>query len=556
MSIWLSVLAVLPIAVALVLMVGLRWPATWAMPMAYGSAVGGAAWGWGLGPTFLLALTLHGCITALSVMVIVFGAVVLLKTLQVSGAVQTIQWGMQQLSPDRRVQAVLIGFVFTTFVEGAAGFGTPAALAAPLLISLGFPALAAVILCLVFDSVSVSYGAVGTPILLGLSYVMPLASSDFVPEVTRWSAILQLPFLFLLPVGMLGYLTRTFGPRRSWREGLAAWPFALFAAGAMAVPYALLAFFLGPEFPSLVGGLVGLAISALAARRGWFTPRTVWDFAPPSQWPEAWSPPGVNAKEPNYQARMSQFMAWLPYGLVGGILVVTRIPSLGLKQRLQTLSISFESILGFEQVANRIELLYLPGTIPFMLVAIITVFLHRVPAHQARQAWVDSFVKMKSPAIALVFSVSIVSIFRLSAHNPEGLPSMPLTLARTVADSTSVIWPLCSNWVGGLGTFITGSNTVSNLLFAEFQWGVAEALRLPPPLMVASQSAGGAIGNMVCIHNVVAAGAVVGLTGAEGTVLRRTAGPFAVYALLLGLWVWLWTQWVTPGAGHVGAALG
>lgn len=147
----LSFLAVLPILVALGLMAGLRWPATRAMPIAWATAVFGAMFGWGLDLRYMTALSLHGVVTAISVLIIVFGALVILNTLKNSGGMETIQYGMQQVTPDRRVQAIIIGFLFTAFIEGAAGFGTPAALAAPLLISLGFPALAAVVMSLVFD---------------------------------------------------------------------------------------------------------------------------------------------------------------------------------------------------------------------------------------------------------------------------------------------------------------------------------------------------------------------------------------------------------------------
>jgi len=177
----LPILAIIPIVVALVFMVGLRWSATRAMPLAWLAAAGGAMWGWGLDAPYVAALTLHGAITAISVLIIVFGAIVILNTLENSGAMETIQYGMQQVTPDRRIQALIIGFVFTAFLEGAAGFGTPAALAAPLLISLGFPPMAAVVMCLVFDSYSVTFGAVGTPIVLGLEYVHPLVTTPLPP---------------------------------------------------------------------------------------------------------------------------------------------------------------------------------------------------------------------------------------------------------------------------------------------------------------------------------------------------------------------------------------
>jgi len=546
----LALLALFPIIVALVLMVGFRWPATRAMPLAWLAAVAGALIGWKLEPLYVLALSLHGVVTAVSVLIIVFGAIVILYTLKASGAMETIQWGMQQVTPDSRIQAIIIGYMFTAFVEGAAGFGTPAALAAPLLISLGFPPLAAAVVCLVFNSFPVTFGAVGTPVVLGLRYVHPLVQraidadlpglpfetiEGFNALVGQWATVLHAPMIIILPIFVLGFMTRTFGPERSWKPGLRAWKFCLFAAVTFLVPYFAFAWLVGPEFPSLIGGLVGLGLTVLGAKKGWFVPKETWNFGPPSGWAADWTGDITADTSGTLKPHMSQFMAWLPYILIGAILVITRIPELGLKGPLSGVSIPFNTILGFENVSNGIAILYLPGTIPFVLVALLTVFLHRMPGSAVRQAWSESIAKMKNPAIALVFAVALVSIFRLSAVNPQGLPSMPLALAQVVAVGVGNAWPLFASFIGGLGSFITGSNTVSDLLFAEFQWGVASELQLSRTITVAAQAVGGAMGNMVCIHNIVAVCAVVGLSGREGIILRRTVWPFLVYGLVVGI---------------------
>jgi len=558
----LPLLALLPIIVALVLMVGFRWPATRAMPLAWLAAVAGALIGWKLDPLYIAALSLHGVVTAVSVLIIVFGAIVILYTLKASGAMETIQWGMQQVTPDARIQAIIIGYMFTAFIEGAAGFGTPAALAAPLLISLGFPPLAAAVVCLVFNTFPVTFGAVGTPIVLGLRYVHPLVQraidaqlpglpfetiAGFNALVGQWATVLHAPMIIILPIFVLGFMTRTFGPERSWKPGLRAWKFCIFAAVSFLVPFLAFAWLVGPEFPSLIGGLVGLGLIVVGAKRGWFMPAETWNFGPSSGWDAEWTGDITAETTGDLKPRMSQFMAWLPYILIGAILVVTRIPELGLKGPLSGVSIPFNRILGFENVSNGIDILYLPGTIPFMLVALLTVFLHRMAGSAVRQAWGESLAKMKNPAIALVFAVALVSIFRLSADNPLGLPSMPLALAEVVAAGVGNAWPVVAPFIGGLGSFITGSNTVSNLLFAEFQWGVATELELSRTITVAAQATGGAMGNMVCIHNIVAVCAVVGLSGREGMILRRTVWPFLVYGLVVGVVASVLMLVVLPG---------
>lgn len=544
----LALMAILPILVALVLMVGLRWPATRAIPLAWLVCVCAGAFAWKLPAKYLLALSLQGVVTAVGVLIIVFGALIILFTLKESGGMETIQYGMQNISRDRRVQAIIIGYMFAAFIEGAAGFGTPAALAAPLLLALGFPPLAAGVMCLVFNSFPVSFGAVGTPILSGLSFLKePVANavaaggvnfsdfSGFTKVIGQWVTTMHGPMAFLLPIFLLGFMTRFYGQNKSWKEGFAAWKYCIFAGACFTVPYLLCAWILGPEFPSLLGGLFGLGILVFCTKKGFCVPKEVWNFGPQDTWEAEWTGSVATSTKTEFKPHMSQFKAWLPYVLIGAILVVTRIPALQLKGWLSAQKIAFTGILGFEKVNASIDYLYLPGTVPFVLVALLTILLHKMKPDAIKRAWGSAITKMKSPAIALVFAVALVSIFRGSGVNPDGLPSMPLAMAKTVAIYAGSIWPMLASFVGGLGAFITGSNTVSDLLFAEFQWETASALNIPRQIIVAAQVVGGAMGNMVCVHNIVAACAVVGLAGKEGMVLKKTFWPFLFYGIVVGI---------------------
>jgi lactate permease len=556
----LALIAAIPIALALLLMVGFRWPATKAMPLAWlVTAIAGVAV-WQLPALYVAALSIQGVITATGILIIVFGAILILYTLRDSGGMETIQNGMQGISPDMRVQAIIIGYLFTAFIEGAAGFGTPAALAAPLLLALGFPPLAAAVICLVFNSFPVTFGAVGTPIILGLTFLRDLVGDaaasgvvnlnftsyeSFGMLIGQWSTLMHLPMIFILPIFMLGFISRFFGPNRSWADGFAAWKFCVFAAVAFTIPYLIFAWLLGPEFPSLIGGLLGLGIVVWGAKKGIAMPKDVWTFGSQKNWDPEWTGTvSTTAEGSQFEARMSQFKAWLPYVLIGVILVLTRINELGLKGWLEAQKVSWNNILGYESVSGSITYLYLPGTIPFMLVAILTIFIHGMSGDKVKAAWVDSIKRMKAPAIALFFAVGLVSIFRGSgisdlALNPNAYPSMPLAMAQALSELVGQGWPMFASFVGGLGSFITGSNTVSNLLFAEFQWGMATQLDLPRQIIVAAQAVGGGMGNMVCIHNIVAVCAVVGLSGQEGAILRKTFWPFLLYGLAVGIVVTL-----------------
>ncbi len=524
------------------------------MPAAYAGTMLAAVSVWQTPWLYLAALTFQGCIVAFNLLIIVFGAILLLHTLSESGGMETIQSGFQSISTDPRVQMVIIAFLFGAFIEGAAGFGTPAALAAPLLLLLGFPPLAAALICLVFNTIPVPYAAVGTPIFLGLKYLQGLLKhpagiavtsySDFCNIVGQWVSIIHIPVAIILPILMCGLLSRFFSPERSWSLGFSAWRFCLLASFSFLAPYIGLAVFFGPEFPALIGSLVALAITCWAARKKIAVPRKPFAFPPDHSWPASWAGSDCLRSNQAPTAKMSQVRAWMPYIIIAGLLVLTRLPALGVKDFLSARVIRFDQILGFAHVNADIPYLYLPGIMPFTFVAVLVIFMHQMNLKQAKNAWKKSLASIKNPALALFFAVSMVSIFRGSGVedsllNPNQYPSMPLAVAGTISKGTGSFWPFFTAFAGGMGSFITGSCTVSNLLLAEFQWGVGQTLGLKPDILIAAQVVGAAMGNMICIHNIVAVCAVVGLAGREGLLLKANFPIFLVYGFMVSAVTWL-----------------
>ena len=160
-------------------------------------------------------------------------------------------------------------------------------------------------------------------------------------------------------------------------------------------------------------------------------------------------------------------------------------------------------------------------------------------------------------SMALIFTVPMVQVFINSDGGAAGFDRMPIELADGVAALAGSAWPLFATFIGGLGAFVAGSNTVSNMMFSSFQFGVGERIGVDPTWVVALQAVGGAAGNMICVHNIVAASAVVGMLGREGLVIRRTFFPFVYYALITGSigYSLLWTRSVGPfNAGSTIAA--
>ena len=504
-----------------------------------------------------MAASLSGVVIALTLLWIIFGAIILLFTLRESGAVATIRRGFMDISPDRRVQVIIVAWLFGSFIEGAAGFGTPAAVAGPLLLALGFPALAAVMTTLIIQSTPVSFGAVGTPILVGMaqSLNVPQVESaiaeagmsypEFIAQIGVFTAIPHALIGTFIPLIICGMLTRFFGARRSFREGLGIWKFALLGGVCFTVPYVCFAIFLGPEFPSLIGGLIGLALVVTAARHKIFlSDQEPWDFPSEDQWEPEWK--GViDADVGEERSHMTLLRAWSPYVIVAALLVLTRLPGLGIKQMLMSVSFTWSDILG-TSLSQGVQPLYVPGTI-FMIVSLITVLLHRMSGAEVKKAWADSARMLAGPALALLFAVALVRIFIDSDTNDSGLASMPLVLAEFVAYVAGGTWPFFAPLIGALGAFVAGSNTVSDLMFSLFQYGVADRIGAPHLVILGLQALGGAAGNMITVHNVVAASATVGLVGREGLLIRRTILPMIYYVVFAGLLGLLFAYVVFPG---------
>lgn len=568
----LSLLALAPILVVGVLLAGFRWPAKFAMPLGYVVAVVIAISVWKVDIAGIAAASIEGLITAVTMLYIVFGALLLLASLTIGGAMSTIRAGFTSISPDRRVQAIIIGWLFGSFLEGAAGFGTPAAIIAPLLLALGFPAMAAVMVGLAIQSTPVSFGAVGTPILIGVGGglggdpavearmgELGLDTSGFLAAIGLEVALMHALIGLLIPLILVCMLTGFFGPERRFRDGLAIWPFALYASLAMTVPSVLSAWLLGPEFPSLLGGLVGLSLVMFTSSRGFLMPREVFDFGPRETWSERWSgtldPDRAEAENP--RASMSMVTAWIPYVVVAVLLVISRtIEPLG--AFLKSLAIPVENILG-TGITVLVEPIYSPGF--FLIIAVLVSYaLHRLNRRQMLRTWTVAGSQLAGTAVALLCAVPLVRVLIQSGPelNASGLSSMPVTLAQGAASVAGDYWPLAAPVIGALGAFIAGSNTISNLTFSQFQFSTGSAIGVPPETVVAGQAIGGAGGNPVAIHNIVAASATVGLLGREGDLLRKSIIITGYYCFAGGALTYLFVHGLglNPGTILLAALLG
>lgn len=542
----LSFLALLPILVVAVMLVAFRLSARVAMPVGFFLTAVIAFFAWEFPFAHILASSIQGMFITFDILYIIFGAILLLTLLNYSGGVYVIRQGFAGVSEDRRIQVVIIVWLFGSFIEGAAGFGTPAAIVAPLLVAMGFPAMAAVMLGLMVQSTAVTFGAVGTPILVGVRggllgahvesqlEAASVSMLDYLRFVAADVAILHAIAGTFMPLFMVSMMTRFFGQRKRWREGLEILPFAIFGGLAFTVPYMLTGIFLGPEFPSLLGSLVGMAIVVAAAKRGFLMPAKKWDFPDRTAWPEHWlGTLKVAQGDLSQTTKFSLVRAWTPYILVAAILVVSRLPQLPVKAWLTRFEVSYQNILD-TPISAATTPFYLPGTI-LLVVGMITVWLHRMNGPDVRRSFSESARMALGAGFVLIFTVPMVRIYINSGLNPAGITGMPIAMAEWVALHVGQIYPLFAPSIGALGAFIAGSNTVSNLMFSFFQFGVAERMFMPATLMVALQAVGAAAGNMIAIHNIVAASATVGYLNREGLILRKTIIPTLYYVAVIGV---------------------
>lgn len=553
-------LATIPLVIAAVLLVGFFWPATRAMPVAWvtalvvGYAVWNMPWEW------LAGASIVGVMTALEILWIVFGALVLLYTLMQTGAFDRINAGFAAVSDDRRVQIILLAFFMATFIEGAAGFGTPAAVVAPLLLALGFPALAAVIAALIGHIIAVTYGAVGTPIIVGVE--SPLGDvdttreaiqaegievADFAIEVAAWAATYHAIAGFIMPLFAVGMIVYFFGEERSIKPALEVAPLCLFAGIAFAIPYWASAWFLTAEFPALIGAMVGGAIVVGALRAGYFRPEDEWDFPAREEWPDHWVgtiEPGQSNDSADETLDMPILKAWAPYIVLIALLIVTRIWEPAADFITQSVfTIQYENILG-TGLDESIEWMNVPG-FWLILSALIAIPLYGMSTDDVKAAWSKAGRKIAAPFIALIFVIAMVQVMLQSGGHEAALQmivedeetsvSMIEALAITTADTAGDGYPFIAPLIGALGAAMAGSATVSNITFSNFQFVSADQLDLPKQIIVGAQAVGGAIGNLVAIHNVVAALATVGLVGQEGRVMRLNLIPLVYYAVVTGV---------------------
>jgi lactate permease len=544
-----TLLAAAPIVVLLGGLGLLRWSAPKAAAAGLVTALAVAIGVYGMPWQMAVAAASYGaCFGLFPIGWIVLAAVFLYVLTVESGEFEKVKASVVSLSPDQRIQALLIAFSFGAFIEGAAGFGTPVAISAALLIGTGFPPLYAAGLALIANTAPVAFGALGTPIIT-------LAKVTGLPEM-QLSAMAgrQLPlFSLIIPTWMVV----TMG---GWRGLRGVWPAVLVCGGTFATIQFLISNYFGPSLTDVVAGVASMASLVMLLR--FWRPRDVWRFAGPSG---ELASVDRQIYTPVY-TRREIARAWTPWVILSACVFLWGVPQVrtllngGNPLAAQstpegTMDLSWwnrpNSLAGVSEQTWKVPYLHEQVRPDASVVA------EGAPkAAEFRFNWLSATgtgIMVATVLSAFWIGVSFTQFCRLFLHTLRRLRWSLFTIAAMLAIAfttqysgtdvtlglafthTGVLYPFFAAMLGWLGVALTGSDTSSNALFGNLQRVTAERLGLNPILICAANSTGGVMGKMIDAQSIVVASAATGQVGGEGQILRFVFWHSVALATLVGL---------------------
>lgn len=507
----LFLITLLPFIVLFVLLIGFRRPAYEAAPIAYLVTLGIGLGVWQISGIVIGASLLDTVVVFIEVLLIVTVALLVLNVMIETNALETIKKSMSSVTSDERVMAMLLAWGLVGFVEGIAGFGTPAVLAAPVLVHFGFRPIKAVAISLIGNSTAVPFGAAGTPVVIGISGLG--LSDESVAEAVYQSALIHAVFSVFITC-FIAWLVVAGQDKGRFREFV---PFAVFSALSFSIPYLAVAYFVGPELPAIVGGISAMIAITYGAQRRFLLPSK------------------SKSDDRKDAATGSMLQSLAPFAVMAVALIISRTIPL-VRETLQNMTISFGEFQGVE-LRQEFSPLYTPYFyLALALVAALLIF--RVKRPTFLKAVHATYKKVRVASVVLFFIIALTQLLLLSELNQADLPSMPQVLGTGFTDGLGELFVVFSAFLGALGAFMTGSATVSTLLFAGLQLDASEALTTSTGSLLALQLVGAGAGNMISLSNIAMATGAVGLAANEGEVIRKTIVPAVVVCLFAGVIVY------------------
>lgn len=495
---------------------------------------------WGMSITQIFASFLQGWFVMAEVLYLIFAAFVFLNTLNFGGVLSALYPWFSGGKGDPRVQIIVVGWLFGSMFEGLCGFATGGAAASYLLASLGFrPSCAAMAGVLAVGGSSI-FSCMGAPVFQGLRQGLMdpvildrlaqagLSLDSYLHLLSAQAGIFHAILVALMPMIMVMMMTRLYGPEDSLSQVFNSIPFSLFAGLCFSVPFALAAIFLGPEWPSVVGGAVGLAIVAPAARYGFLVPRDEWKFEESQEWV---SERKFEPMKPHES--VTPVMAWVPLGLLLLLLTIPRIPFLPVGDSLRGFQIGMVEAFGTSATFFSFPL-FLPAT-TLLFCSVVSMVILRIGIYEMRSAIMMCRMPVLFTFLFLLFTYPMAFIYINSSDNYLGIPGMPRLLADAVSFIFGPYWSFASPCLGILGTHLSGVNTISNTLFASFQHGVSESLGQPGTVGLILQCMGGSVGSVLALHTLINCCAPVGLIGREPSEMWKMFPPVLFFMIAIGV---------------------
>jgi lactate permease len=430
-------------------------------------------------------------IIAIDILLIIFGAIFFLEILKKNKVTESLAVHLDNFSSDIRVQVIMLAWFLENFLEGIAGFGTPSTVVAPLLIVLGISPLKAVILALLGNSTSVPFGAVGTPIRIGFAGIN-------IDPISIASTTALYNFVGLLvPSFMLWVLVSSKENRFTlFKQAL---PFALWSGIAFVIPSYLVSLF-GIEFPSILGSIFGVILVVITGRLGIFTPKPIYHNI---------------TKDINDNSKpLSLKMSILPYALFIVLLILAKFLLLNLTFSIPWLSYNIN--------------IFNPGFV-FIISTLIVAFYSKISWSQISKVSQIAFNKSIEPFLVIFAMSAVVQLMNNSANITRQIPSITQTLSMFFRTQ---FLPVLAPFIGAIGSFITGSATVSNLMFAPSIYSSSLFLGLDPVKILALTVVGAGAGNMIALADVLVAKTVAGVTSGLRDIILLLL-PFCVIYLVL-----------------------
>lgn len=489
MSLLSTFLATIPFLAFFILLLWRKTPLVWASLVTLFLVSLGAVFYWKIFPLYFFASIAKGFFVSLDIFFIIIGAIFFLEVTRQAGVIKNVSYYFGKISKDIRIQVIFLAWFFENFLEGTAGFGTPSTVVAPLLAGLGISPINAVIISLLGNSTSVVFGAAGTPIKIGFGN---LAGTSLPMQAAVINSV-----GILIPVFMTWFLLKGKN-KKYFFETL---PLAIWSGLAFVIP-SILIIPLGQEFPSILGSVIGLIMVLITTKLGLFVPKNVLSLS-------------ENEEE---KSSLPLGKVLLPYILLILLLIAGKFI---LGSRGIFIPLLVKHNLAF----------FNPGFV-FIIAGIITAFAFKIKAVQMFSNFKLSLKRSIEPFLVIAFMSAMSQIMVNSYNNPIGFESMIDSLAIHVKN---IALPILSPFVGAFGSFLTGSATVSNLMFGNFLVSAAKSLGMNVDTILAVALVGGAAGNMIALADMLAAETVVGLKHKERTILGGVIVPCLIYLSLVGL---------------------